>query len=157
MRFMISAGPGDNQPNTQSQHLAATAQSEHANQPLDEKMFAAYMKFNEDMHRAGVLVTSEGLTPGGKGARVGISGGKRTVLDGPFAESKELLGGFYVLDVKSLDEAISWALRCPMGLGTDNVLEIRPLTAMEEIPAELLKLSAAVAPSWTASVTKPAR
>ena len=150
MRFMISAGPGDDQPNTQSKH------ADHAGQPFTE-MFAAYMKFNEDMHRAGVLVTSEGLAPGGKGARVGILGGKRTVLDGPFAESKELLGGFYVLDVKSLDEAISWALRCPMGLGTDNVLEIRPLTAMEDIPAELLKLSAAVAPSWTASVTKPAR
>jgi hypothetical protein len=120
-------------------------------------MFADYMKFNEDMHKAGVLIASEGINPGAAGARVGIAGGKRKVLDGPFTESKELLGGFYIIDVKSLDEAISWALRCPSGLGSDNVLEIRPLTAMTDIPPDLLKLSAAVAPTWTASVTRPDR
>jgi hypothetical protein len=147
MRFIITAGPGDTTPETDG-HLRPDA-------PFDEKMFAAYMKFNEDMHQAGVLVASEGLNPGGKGARVGVSGGKRTVLDGPFTEAKELLGGFYVIEVKSLDEAIAWALRCPVGLGTDNVLEIRPLTEMSDIPRELLELSAKVAPAWTASVTTP--
>ena len=105
------------------------------------------------LHR--VLVASEGLNPGAKGARVGIKSGKRTVLDGPFAETKELVGGFYIVDVGSLDDAISWALRCPVGLGVDNVLEIRPLTEMTDIPPALLELSARVAPAWTASVTKP--
>jgi hypothetical protein len=79
------------------------------------------------------------------------------VLDGPFAETKELVGGFYIVDVASLDEAISWALRCPVGLGTDNVLEIRPLTEMTDIPPALLELSRKVAPAWTASVTGGAR
>jgi hypothetical protein len=147
MRFIITAGPGDTKP-----------QKDSAIGPdgsFDEALFAAYMKFNEDMHKAGVLVASEGLNPGAKGARVGIKSGKRTVLDGPFAETKELVGGFYIVDVGSLDEAISWALRCPVGLGTDNVLEIRPLTEMTDIPPALLELSARVAPAWTASVTKP--
>jgi hypothetical protein len=149
MRFIITAGPGDTQPATNA-HLQGDA-------PFDEKMFAAYMKFNEDMHTAGVLVASEGINPGSQGARIGVAGGKRTVLDGPFTETKELLGGFYLIDVASLDEAISWALRCPVGLGTANLLEIRPLTAMADIPPDLLKLSAAVAPTWTASVTGPGR
>jgi hypothetical protein len=147
MRFIITAGPGD----TKVENAAAAG----PDGALDEGLFAAYMKFNEDMHKAGVLVASEGLNPGAKGARVGIKSGKRTVLDGPFAETKELVGGFYIVDVGSLDEAISWALRCPVGLGVDNVLEIRPLTEMTDIPPALLELSARVAPSWTASVTKP--
>jgi hypothetical protein len=149
MRFVITAGPGEDKAEGDG-HLQTDV-------PFDQEMFAAYMKFNEDMHTAGVLVASEGINPLARGARVGVARGKRTVLDGPFAESKELLGGFYVIDVKSLDEAISWALRCPVGLGTDNLLEIRPLTAMDDIPPELLKLSAAVAPAWTASVTGPGR
>ena len=149
MRFVITAGPGDTKPETNA-HLQGDA-------PFDEKMFAAYMKFNEDMHNAVVLVASEGINPASKGARIGIVDGKRTVLDGPFTETKELLGGFYIVDVKSLDEAISWALRCPVGLGTDALLEIRPLTAMSDIPSDLLKLSATVAPAWTASVTGPGR
>ena len=69
------------------------------------------------MHRAGVLVASEGLNPAGKGARIEVKNGKRTVMDGPFAESKELVGGFHIVDAKSLDEAIKWALRCPTGMG----------------------------------------
>ncbi len=148
MRFIITAGPGDTKPETDTQQPASA--------PF-ETTFAAYMKFNEDMHTAGVLVASEGLNPGAKGARIGVANGKRAVLDGPFTETKELLGGFYIVDVKSLDEAIAWALRCPVGLGFDNLLEIRPLTAMADIPPDLLKLSAAVAPSWTASVTGPGR
>ncbi|MES1205105.1 MAG: YciI family protein [Pseudomonadota bacterium] len=149
MRFIITAGPGDTKSETNG-HLQGDA-------PFDEAMFAAYMKFNEDMLKAGVLVTSEGINPGAQGARIGVAGGKRTVLDGPFTETKELLGGFYIVDVKSLDDAIAWALRCPVGLGTDNLLEIRPLTAMTDIPPHLLELSAAVAPTWTASVTGPGR
>jgi len=149
MRFIITAGPGDSK--------VETASAIGPDGSFDDRLFAAYMKFNEDMHQAGVLVASEGLNPGAKGARVGIAGGKRKVLDGPFAETKELVGGFYIVDVASLDEAISWALRCPVGLGTDNVLEIRPLTEMTDIPSALLELSRKVAPAWTASVTGGAR
>jgi hypothetical protein len=144
MRFIITAGPGDTNPG---------APPEAA---FDEALFAAYMRFNEEMHQAGVLVASEGITPG-KGARVGVVAGKRKLLDGPFTESKELLGGFYIIDVASLDEAISWALRCPVGFVADNLLEIRALTSMNDIPKNLLELSAQVAPAWTASVTGAGR
>jgi hypothetical protein len=149
MRFIITATSGD------AKASPGAADASAAGPGPD--LFAAYMRFNEELHQAGVLVTAEGLTPGGKGARVGVKGGKRTVIDGPFTESKELVGGFYVVDVDSLDEAISWALRCPTGLGFDNVLEIRALTAMTDIPSELLELARKVAPAWTASVTRPRR
>jgi len=152
MRFMITASAGD----------AKVAKVDPGarrgpDAPVATELFAAYMRFNEEMHQAGVLVASEGLNPGGKGARIGVKAGKRAVVDGPFTESKELVGGFYIVEVASLDEAIAWALRCPVGLGTDNVLEIRQLTAMTEIPPELLELSRKVAPAWTASVTTPRR
>src|SRR4029078_7798864 len=149
MRFIITTGAGDTK-----------VEKESAIGPdgsFDEKLFAAYMKFNEDMHNAGVLVGSEGLNPGAEGARVGIARGKRTVLDGPFTETKELVGGFYIIDVASLDEAISWALPCTVGLDSANLLEIKALTDLEDIPPDLYALSAKVAPAWTASVTKPRR
>ena len=146
MRFIITASHGD-QP-------ATTA----AEPPVDfEALFAAYMKFNEDLYNAGVLVASEGLNPEAKSARVGVAGGKRTVLDGPFAESKELVGGFYLIDVPSLDDAIAWALRCPTGLGFADQLEIRQLTGSADIPQHLLDLSAKVAPAWTASLVAQGR
>jgi len=124
---------------------------------FDHELFSKYMKFNEEMHKAGVLIASEGINPGQQGARIGVVGGKRTVIDGPFTETKELIGGFYIIDVGSLDEAISWALRCPVGFHAANLLEIRPLTDLEDIPRELHELSAKAAPAWTASVTKPRR
>jgi hypothetical protein len=107
------------------------------------------MKFNEEMHNAGVLVAAEGLNPAGRGARVEVKKGKRTVVDGPFAESKELVGGFYIVDVPSLDDAIAWALRAPTGLGFDDVMEIRPLTSEEDIPPNLLELVKKAAPTWS--------
>jgi hypothetical protein len=119
---------------------------------FDEKLFVAYMQFNEEMHKAGVLIASEGLNPAARGARVAVSKGKRYVVDGPFAESKELVGGFYIIDVKSLDEAIQWALRAPSGMGTDDVLEIRQLTGAGDIPPEILGIIKAAAPTWSASV-----
>lgn len=103
------------------------------------------------MHKAGILVASEGLNPAAKGARVAVSQGKRQVVDGPFTESKELVGGFYIIDVNSLDEAISWALRAPSGFGSDDVLEIRQLTGAGDLPPEILKIMAAAAPTWSAS------
>ena len=80
--------------------------------------------------------------------------GKHRVIDGPFAESKELVGGFYVIEVPSLEEAKAWALRCPMGLGFDDVLEIRQLTGSEDVPKEMLELTARVAPNWSATWIK---
>ncbi len=139
MRFIITAQPSNNDTKASSE------------QKFNEDLFIAYMRFNEEMHRAGILVASEGLNPGAKGARVAVSQGKRCVVDGPFAESKELVGGFYIIDVQSLEEAISWALRAPSGFGSDDVLEIRPLTGAGDLPPEILKIMAAAAPTWSAS------
>ena len=140
MRFIITAqaGAGGTKAGTEA--------------GFDERLLTAYMMFNEEMHKAGVLVASEGLNPAARGARVAVSEGKRRVVDGPFAESKELVGGFYIIDVKSLDEAIQWALRAPSGLGSDDVLDIRQLTGAGDVPPEILKIINAAAPTWSASV-----
>jgi len=119
---------------------------------LDEGLLAAYMRFNEEMYKAGVLVASEGLNPAAPGARIEVRKGKRSVVDGPFAESKELVGGFYIIEVGSLEEAISWALRAPSGLGTDDVLEVRQLTGAGDLPPEVLDIIRAAAPTWSESV-----
>jgi hypothetical protein len=142
MRFLMTANPDPNR--------APSA----TDAPPDEKIIAAAMKFNEDMFKAGVLVVSEGLNPAGRGARIGVSGGKRTVLDGPFVETKELIGGFYLIDVKSREEAIEWALRCPVGLGFDDILTLHQMTEASDLPAEMLKLINDAAPTWSASFVK---
>jgi hypothetical protein len=142
MRFIITAQPGHN------------SKPPDPDAPFDEPLFTAYMKFNEEMHKAGVLVASEGLNPGGQGARIEVTNGKRTVMDGPFTESKELVGGFYILEVGSREEAIAWALRAPTGLGFDDVLEIRALTGESDLPPHLLELLRAAAPTWSASFSK---
>lgn len=118
---------------------------------FDAELFKAYMRFNEEMHQAGVLVASEGLNPAAKGARIAVSKGRRYVVDGPFAESKELVGGFYLIEVDSLDEAIGWALRAPSGFGTDDILEVRQLTGAGDLPPELLALIEEAAPTWSAA------
>jgi len=141
MKFIITAHPG---PDSKPEPGA----------PFDETLFTAYMKFNEDMHRAGVLVASEGLNPAVKTARVVARNGRRAVMDGPFTESKELIGGFYIVEVGSLDEAIGWALKCPTGLGFDDVLEIHALTGEADVPAHLLDLVKRAAPEWSRSFTK---
>jgi hypothetical protein len=141
MRFVITARPADDK-------------KPRGDAPPNDDLIAAYMKFNEEMHNAGVLVAAEGLTPGAPGARIGVSGGKRKVLDGPFIESKELIGGFYVIEVASLEEAKAWALRCPTGLGSDDILEIRQLTGSEDVPPEMLELTKRVAPNWSATWVK---
>jgi hypothetical protein len=141
MRFLITARPADDA------HPRGDA-------PPSDDLIAAYMKFNEEMHNAGVLVASEGLIPGAQGARVGVSGGRRKVLDGPFTESKELVGGLYIIEVASLEEAKAWALRCPAGLGSDDVLEIRRLTGSEDLPPQMLDLIARAAPKWSATFMK---
>ena len=131
MRFIITAQAKDGAP------------APDLDTPFDEALFSAYMRFNEEMYRAGVLVASEGLNPSGKGARVEVTKkGRRSVVDGPFAESKELVGGFYIIEVDSLDEAIEWALKCPSGMGSDDILDIRPLTSESDIPPHLRALLA---------------
>ena len=142
MRFIITAQPGKN------------TTPPDPNAPLDEKLFTDYMRFNEEMHKAGVLVAAEGLNPAGKGVRIEVNKGKRTVVDGPFTESKELVGGFYIVDVPSLEVAIDWALRSPSGMGFDDVLEIRPLTSEADLPPHLLELIRAAAPTWSASLLR---
>jgi hypothetical protein len=144
MRFIMTARPGEN------------SKAADPNAALDEKLFSDYMRFNEEMHKAGVLIAAEGLNPAGKGARIEVKKGRRTVVDGPFTESKELVGGFYILEVPSLEAAIEWALRAPTGLGFDDVFEIRQLTGEDDIAPELLELVKKAAPTWSATFTKGA-
>jgi hypothetical protein len=92
----------------------------------DEKLLAEMGKYNEDLARAGVLLAAEGLQPSSKGARVRFSGTKRTVIDGPFTEAKELIAGFWLIQVRSKEEAIEWVKRCPNPFpGTESEIEIR--------------------------------
>ena len=103
----------------------------------DQKLLAAMGKFNEELVKAGVMLAGEGLKPSSKGARVRFSGNKRTVVDGPFAETKELVAGFWLWQVKSLEEAVEWVKRCPNPTGEDSVIEIRPLFEAADFGAEL--------------------
>jgi hypothetical protein len=96
---------------------------------------AAMMKYNEALKDAGVLVTLDGLHPPSMGARVSFAGGKPMVTDGPFAEAKEVLGGYWMIEVKSREEAIVWATRCP---ASDNeIIEIRQVQEMADFPADI--------------------
>ena len=100
-----------------------------------EKVLAEMMKFNEELVRAGVMLAGEGLTPTSKGARVRFDGKKTTVMDGPFTESKEIVAGFWIWQVKSLDEAIEWVKRAPFGGGVQ--IELRPIFEAEDFGREL--------------------
>jgi hypothetical protein len=97
----------------------------------DEKIFIEMGKFNEEMVKAGVMLAGEGLHPTSKGARIKFQGGKTMVIDGPFTESKELIAGFWLIQVKSKEEAIAWMQRAPFGDGV--VLEIRQVFEMEDL------------------------
>lgn len=96
---------------------------------------AAMMKYNEALKAAGVLITLDGLHPPSMGARVSFAGGKPVVTDGPFAESKEVLGGYWMIEVKSREEAIAWARRCPAS--ENEIIEIRQVQEMSEFPAQI--------------------
>ena len=95
----------------------------------DERLLAAMQQYNEDLAKAGVMLAGEGLHPSSKGKRVRFEGSKRTVIDGPFTESKELIAGFWLLQVRSLDEAVEWVKRAPFDGGT---VEIRPIFETQE-------------------------
>jgi hypothetical protein len=91
----------------------------------DEKLLTEMGKYNEELVKAGIMLAGEGLQPSSKGARVRFNGDKRTVIDGPFAETKELIAGFWIWQVKSKQEAIEWVKRCPNPTGTESEIEIR--------------------------------
>jgi hypothetical protein len=101
---------------------------------------AAMMKYNEALKAAGVLVTCDGLHPPSMGFRVSFAGGKPVVTDGPFAEAKEVLGGYWMIDVKSKEEAIAWARRCPAS--SNEVIEIRQVQEMSDFPADIQQAAA---------------
>jgi hypothetical protein len=96
------------------------------------EMFEAMGKYNEDLANAGIMVSGEGLLPSSKGARVHFSGDERRVVDGPFAEAKELVAGFWIWKVDSMEQAIDWAKRCPNPTGAEGQLEIRQVGEMED-------------------------
>jgi hypothetical protein len=93
-------------------------------------------KFNEELVNAGVMLAGEGLHPSSKGARVRFSGANRTVIDGPFTEAKELIAGYWLWQVKSMDEAIEWVKRCPNPTGVESEIEIRQLFEAEDVGTE---------------------
>jgi|SRR5882672_1871116 len=103
----------------------------------DAKHVAAMARYNDELSKAGVLVALDGLHPPSMGARVTFSGGKPKVTDGPFAEAKEVLGGYWMIQVKSREEAVQWAARCP---GLDNeMIEVRQVQEMADFPADVQK------------------
>jgi hypothetical protein len=102
----------------------------------DEKLLTEMGKFNEELVKAGVMLAGEGLQPSSKGARVKFSGDKRTVIDGPFAETKELVCGFWMWQCKSKEEAIDWVKRCPNPTGDEAEIEIRQVFESEDFGAE---------------------
>ena len=113
--------------------VKASKDSEAGKMP-GEELLAAMGKYNEELMKAGVLVDLTGLQPSSKGARVKFSGGKPTVIDGPFAETKELIGGYWIIDVNSKEEAVQWAMRAPAphGPDQDGEIEIRPFFELDE-------------------------
>ena len=111
--------------------VPANADSEAGKMP-DEKVFADMMKYNEQLVKAGVMLAGDGLHPSSKGARVTFDGSKKTVVDGPFTEAKELIAGYWIWQVKSKEEAIEWAKRAPFGDGV--TLELRQVHEPGDLP-----------------------
>lgn len=116
--------------------MVKATQSSEAGVMPSELLLAEMGKFNEELIRAGVMLAGEGLHPSSKGARVKFSGDKRSVIDGPFAETKELVAGFWLWEVKSLAEAIEWVKRCPNPMPEDSEIEIRQVFEADDFGAE---------------------
>jgi hypothetical protein len=115
--------------------VKASSSSEAGAMPSEE-LLAAMGRYNEELVKAGVMLAGEGLHPSSKGVRVRFSGDKRTVIDGPFAETRELVAGFWLWQVRSMEEAIEWARRCPNPMPGESDLEIRPVFEAEDFGAE---------------------
>jgi hypothetical protein len=116
----------------------------------DAKAVAAMMKYNEELTKAGVLLALDGLHPPATGARISFSGGKPKVTDGPFTEAKELLGGYWMIQVRSKEEAVEWASRCPANDG--DLIEVRQVFEMADFPPDVQK--AADSPTVRAQVER---
>jgi hypothetical protein len=116
--------------------VKASPESEAGKMPKRE-LLAAMGAFNEELVKAGVMLAGEGLHPSAKGKRVRFSGSKRTVIDGPFSETKELIAGFWLWQVKSMEEAVEWVRRCPNPMESDSEIEIRPVFEADDFGAEL--------------------
>jgi hypothetical protein len=111
--------------------VKSTPQTEGGALPTEAEL-TAMGKYNEELVRAGIMLAGEGLHPSSKGARIRFSGDQRSVVDGPFTEAKELIAGFWLWQVRDLDEAVEWAKRCPNPTGVDGELEIRPVFEAED-------------------------
>ena len=111
--------------------VKATEDSEAGRMPTEE-LLTAMMKYNEELVKAGIMLAGDGLQPSSKGARVHFDGPGRTVIDGPFAETKELVAGYWIWQVRSLEEAIEWVKRCPNPMFGPSEIEIRPLYDIED-------------------------
>src|SRR5712664_405670 len=109
---------------------------------LDPERVAAMMKYNKALQEAGVLITLDGLHPPSMGARVSFAGGKPLVTDGPFTEAKEVLGGYWMIQVRSKQEAIEWASRCPAS--ENEIIEIRQVQELADFPADVQRAAAAL-------------
>jgi hypothetical protein len=116
--------------------VKATKESEAGEMP-SQQLLTDMTKFNEELVKAGIMLAGEGLQPSSKGARVTFNGAKRTVVDGPFAETKELVAGFWIWEVKSLAEAVEWVKRCPNPAEGESVIEIRQVFESEDFGDEL--------------------
>lgn len=115
--------------------VKATAESEAGQMPSAE-LLAAVGAYNDQLVKAGVMLAGEGLHPSGKGRRVRFSGTQRSVIDGPFAETKELVAGYWLWNVTSMDDAVQWVKRCPNPMQSDSEIEIRPVFEAEDFGAE---------------------
>jgi hypothetical protein len=115
--------------------VKASASSERGDMP-SEQLLTEMGKYNEELVKAGIMLAGEGLHPSSKGVRVRFSGDKRTVIDGPFAETKELVAGYWLWQVRSMDEAIEWLKRCPNPMQEESDVEIRRIFEAEDFGAE---------------------
>lgn len=124
MRFMMLMLPGEK---AEREGFFATPE-----------MFAAMATYNEALADAGVMLSGEGLLPSAKGARISFAGGKPTVTDGPFTEAREVLGGYWIIQVNSREDAIAWASRCPAA--DDEIIELRQVAELTDFPEEIVNL-----------------
>ena len=112
--------------------LVKANEDTEAGTPPDTEMLTEMGEYNEELVKAGIMLAGEGLHPSSKGARIQFSGADRNVVDGPFAETKELVAGYWMWQVRDMDEAIEWAKRCPNPTGEESVLELRPVFELDD-------------------------
>ena len=123
--------------------VKATEDSEQGVMPPGE-LLEAMGKYNEELINAGIMVGGDGLKPSSQGKRIAFDGASRTVIDGPFAETRELVAGFWIWEVKDMDEAIAWAKRCPNPMPGPSELELRPVVSMEDFAQTMTEEGAAI-------------